>query len=77
MPIDSYELLATAILVGYDHSWKDGVPKPIKYEPEAVWFPTIKGLAIQWHPEYLNDAHPSQVYVQQLFDEFIGVTENV
>lgn len=77
MPIDSYELLATAVLVGYGHSWKDGVPKPIKYEPEAVWFPTIKGLAIQWHPEYLNDAHPSQVYVQQLFDEFIGVTENV
>lgn len=77
MPIDSYELLATAVLVGYGHSWKDGVPKPIKYEPEAVWFPKIKGLAIQWHPEYLNDAHPSQVYVQQLFDEFIGVTENV
>jgi len=87
MPNDSYELLATAvhsyntkanpISVGSGHTWKNNAPIYVKYEPEAVWFPKIKGLAIQWHPEYLNNNHPSQVYVQQLFDEFIGVTENV
>jgi len=85
MPKDAYELLAVAAFdehlpkncVGNNHTWKQGERVAVHYEPEAVWFPKIKGLAIQWHPEYLNDNHLSQVYVQQLFDEFIGVTENV
>jgi putative glutamine amidotransferase len=79
MPKDDYKLLAVAFDphirtgVGNSHTWKQGEPIDVMYEPEAVWFPKIKGLAIQWHPEYLRDDHPSQKYVQQLFDEFIGV----
>lgn len=32
-----------------------------KDEPEVVWFPKIKGLAIQGHPEFMDDT-----------DEFVG-----
>jgi putative glutamine amidotransferase len=77
MPKDSYVLLATSLsktgegMVGWGHAWKQKEPIAVDYEPEAVWFPKIKGLAIQWHPEYLPDYHTSQDYVQQLVDEFI------
>jgi putative glutamine amidotransferase len=75
MPTDDYVLLAKSDdlsgFFGYGHTWKDNRPVVVEYEPEAVWFPKIKGLAIQWHPEYLPDYHPSQAYVQQLVDEFI------
>ena len=30
-------------------------------EPEAIWFPIIRGLAIQWHPEH----HTSSEYAKQ------------
>jgi putative glutamine amidotransferase len=76
MPKDDYVLLATSDNfneghVGHSHTWKNRQPVDVNYEPEAVWFPKIKGLAIQWHPEYLPDYHMSQAYVQQLVDEFI------
>lgn len=30
-------------------------------EPEAVFYPKIKGFAPQWHPEWLDDNHPANV----------------
>lgn len=84
MSKDDYELLAHAEavkqledgttvfsnLVGNNHQWKDGIPITVEYEPEAVWFPKIKGLAIQWHPEYMSEAAPVQKYVQTLVDQY-------
>jgi hypothetical protein len=29
-----------------------------KAEPEIVFFPEIRGLAIQGHPEWVRDTHP-------------------
>lgn len=30
-------------------------------EPEAVYYPKIRGFAPQWHPEWLDDSHPANV----------------
>ena len=53
---------ATHILTGKDGKW---------VEPEIVWFPTIKCLAIQGHPEYMDPTHAFNSYVKELIDRFI------
>lgn len=44
-----------------------------KVEPEIVWFPKIKGLAIQGHPEFVAnpDKSPFVQYCLDLVDEYI------
>ena len=46
-------------------------------EPEIVWFPKIKGLAIQGHPEFVRDPDrdPFVQYCLDLIDEYILGTE--
>lgn len=44
-----------------------------KVEPEVVWFPGIKALAIQGHPEFVGnpDTSPFVQYCLQLVDQYI------
>ena len=36
-------------------------------EPEAAWFPNIKGFGVQWHPEWMADGtHANQWLIKQL-----------
>lgn len=58
------------LVVGHSHEWKDNQPIKVSHEPEAVWFPEIKGLAIQWHPEYMENDHPTQDYVNRLVKHY-------
>lgn len=58
-------------VIGYYHQWKDNQCIEVSHEPEAVWFNKIKGLAIQWHPEYLPANHSSQEYVGKLVNQFL------
>lgn len=44
-------------------------PKDHK-EPEIVWFPKIKGLAIQGHPEAFPIDHPTVDYCNELVQEY-------
>ena len=38
--------------------YKSGVAKPVpEVEPEVVWFPEIKGFAVQCHPEWHTTSH--------------------
>lgn len=37
-------------------------------EPEAVIFPTVKGLAVQWHPEMMRIDEPATLYVEELLN---------
>lgn len=58
------------------HINQDGVNDPrmtTLVEPEIVWFPKIKGLAIQGHPEFVADPDKSPFvqYCLDLIDEFI------
>jgi len=43
------------------HYVGDGRSITIPVEPEAVYYPKIKGFAPQWHPEWLSDNHPANV----------------
>jgi len=37
-------------------------PIEVPVEPEAVFFPKVKGLALQWHPEFLDEDAPSTTW---------------
>ena len=39
-------------------------------EPEVVYFPTIKGLALQFHPEFANPADEQVQYTMELVREY-------
>jgi hypothetical protein len=40
-------------------------------EPEIVYFPTIRGLAIQGHPEFMNVRDPFVTYCKELVTEYL------
>ena len=44
---------------------------PPPSEPEIVWFPTIRGLAIQGHPEYMPDSSEFNLFCNQLVRSYI------
>jgi len=55
---------------------QDGVNDPLmqdKKEPEIVWFPKVKALGIQGHPEFVHnpDSDPFVQYCLDLVDEFV------
>lgn len=35
----------------------------VPLEPEFVYFPTVRGFAIQWHPEMMDESAPATQYV--------------
>jgi putative glutamine amidotransferase len=45
------------------------VPMPL--EPEFVWFPKELGMAIQWHPEFMDVNTHANVYVKNKIKELI------
>lgn len=44
-------------------------------EPEIVWFPQVKGLAIQGHPEFMPADSEFVQYCMELVDQYILVKE--
>jgi anthranilate/para-aminobenzoate synthase component II len=52
-------------------SAEDKVDMSGKCEPEIVFFPEIKGLAIQGHPEYMNAPHEFVEYCLEMIRDFI------
>ena len=44
-------------------------------EPEVIWFPKQKGLAIQGHPEFMRATHPFNKYVHQLLEKHVFPSE--
>lgn len=45
---------------------------PFKREPEIVYFPTVKCLAIQGHPEFIhNDQHHFVIYCKKLVKKYL------
>lgn len=49
---------------------------PPEVEPEIVWFPTIRGLAIQGHPEFMDSNNDFVKYCNQLVQKYIYEAEN-
>ena len=42
-------------------------------EPEFVYYPGVKGFAIQWHPEWMDDKTPATQYVFNYIKEKLNV----
>lgn len=40
---------------------------PPEVEPEYVYFPEVKGHAIQWHPEFMNEDAPANNWLRNLW----------
>lgn len=59
------------------HINQDSVSEPLmrdKPEPEVVFFPKIKGLAIQGHPEFVgNPENPFVQYCLEMTRKYLGV----
>jgi gamma-glutamyl-gamma-aminobutyrate hydrolase PuuD len=51
--------------VHYDEDNKIVMP----FEPEYVYFPTVKGFAVQWHPEMMDDDSPATQYVLDTIEQ--------
>lgn len=64
-----HEMLAWSKTKRSAHYIGEDTPLDMETEPEAVFFPTVKGLAIQWHPEYMNLNEQAQMYVKHLIRE--------
>lgn len=45
---------------------------PFEKEPEVVWFPKIKALCIQGHPEYVDEKHSFAKYAAGLVEKYHG-----
>ena len=41
------------------------------YEPEVIWFPTVQGLAIQSHPEWMDSKSEFVQYVLELVEDYV------
>jgi len=57
---------------GGEYIWKNDLvwqPSENWKEPEFVYFPKIKGYAIQWHPEMMREDVPATVYIMEVLNE--------
>lgn len=56
--------------------YKDGSFEPVEDrnpEPEIVYFPKLRGLGVQGHPEWLSHKHDLNVITKQLVGELFDV----
>jgi len=76
IPPESAEVLAYAPLIS-KKKWKDGKTDPIivseEKEPEIVFFPHIKAIGVQGHPEWLNSKDDLNIITNQLVGELLNV----
>ena len=64
-----HELLAwSTVKRSRSYIWKDDQPytPPVGFkEPELVYFPRIKAMAVQWHPEMMSESSPATTFIME------------
>jgi putative glutamine amidotransferase len=70
-PADSkHELIAWCAERRSDVYYDDvGQLTDVNVEPEFIYFPEIRGFAMQWHPECMDDDDASAVYMNKFIEE--------
>ena len=48
----------------------------VPHEPEYVYFPEVKGFAVQWHPEMMRFPCPATEYVFKTIEEKLNVNNS-
>lgn len=79
LPHKHYDLLAWSprpysahYAFGPDNVIKlEDAPPELKTEPDVVWYSKIKALAIQFHPEWMDQKCPAVTYIKELVNHFI------
>lgn len=62
VPNTDVEVLAFASNVAFNDNTK---------EPEALWFPKINALGVQWHPEMMSNDSTAGLFVQKIIDKYL------
>lgn len=39
------------------------------FEPEFIYYPSIRGFAVQWHPEGMSNNHPTNVWLNSFIQK--------
>ena len=71
IPHELVAITATPLSKEYTFPEETKLMKTPPHEPEIVWFPTIRGLAIQGHPEYMSDSSEFNKFCNQLVRKYI------
>jgi gamma-glutamyl-gamma-aminobutyrate hydrolase PuuD len=69
-PFDvEHEMVAWSAPALSSHYLDVNDPIEVPIEPEFVYFPKEKGIAIQWHPEYMRYEMEAQEYVKEQLEK--------
>lgn len=49
----------------------DAATPMLRMEPDVVWYPQIKALAMQFHPEWMDESTPAVKYARALVDHYL------
>jgi gamma-glutamyl-gamma-aminobutyrate hydrolase PuuD len=72
MDKSDYRILGWANRISNKYKSEDEKDLDVPCEPEIVFYPKIKGLAIQHHPEMLTYASKSNRYLRDLLERFMN-----
>ena len=68
----NHELIAWASSVLSDVHLIEGEKNiPVEVEPEVIYFKDVRGLAIQYHPEFMSDKSEAVVYSTELVKKYL------
>lgn len=71
-PFDvEHEMIAWTPTPLSTHYLDVNTPIDVAIEPEFVYFPKEKGIAIQWHPEFMRQGCEANVYVETKLRELL------
>lgn len=69
-----HEVIATADVKYSKHYYDVNDKVDVPYESEFIHFPEQKGIAVQWHPEWLSHNCESNLYIKQFVKEYFDGT---
>ena len=68
----NHELIAWASSVLSDVHLIEGEKNiPVEVEPEVIYFKDVRGLAIQYHPEFMSDKSEAVIYSTELVKKYL------
>ena len=72
MKATDYKILGWSNRLSNIYLGEDDENLKVEREPEIVYYPRIKGLGIQHHPEMMTYASRANVYLRDLLDRFMN-----
>lgn len=54
------------------HDYEEGVQLDVQIEPEIIYFPKVKALAAQFHPEWMSKSNPKDLQTLTYIEELVN-----